>query len=112
MRDRDKIREKKKRKRARIRKEIDGLKVGGCSICGYSKCLTALCFHHVGGGKDKEISKIQSSLNMAIKEMNKCILVCSNCHAEIHMKEKLGEILTEKQSLRSPNIAQLSLWSQ
>lgn len=60
------------------------LKGGGCSICGYSKFLGALEFHHLDP-KQKEfrIAKIYSWAK-TFTELDKCILVCSNCHKEIH----------------------------
>ena len=55
--------------------------------CGYSKSLWALEFHHEDRkAKSFSISKgINSgkSLNKLLEEAKKCILVCSNCHAEI-----------------------------
>lgn len=59
----------------------------GCSICGYSKCMAALEFHHINPSeKSFAISKAHSgySLDEILKELEKCILVCSNCHKEIH----------------------------
>lgn len=59
---------------------------GKCSLCGYSKCLDALCFHHTENKLftlDK--SKLRSkSLKSLEEEINKCILLCSNCHMESH----------------------------
>lgn len=61
---------------------------GQCQICSYNKCMNALDFHHIDP-KEKEISfgKIRAnpiSINKFIEELKKCILVCSNCHREIH----------------------------
>jgi len=63
------------------------LKINGCSICGYNKCYKALDFHHVNP-KTKKFNITVTSLNSMglekiLKEINKCILVCSNCHDEI-----------------------------
>ena len=62
-------------------------KLGGkCMICGYNKCIDALEFHHKDQ-RSKEF-KLGSGNTMSWKdykrEINKCILVCSNCHKEIH----------------------------
>jgi rubrerythrin len=60
---------------------------GKCNICGYNKCNAALSFHHLDPfQKDFEISSISSpkKLEYLIEEVKKCILVCNNCHAEIH----------------------------
>lgn len=65
---------------------------GGCCVkCGYNKYQGALEFHHLDPKeKDFSISRVKSySFSNAIKiELDKCVLVCSNCHKEIH-----GEII-------------------
>lgn len=61
-----------------------------CCICGYNKCDAALEFHHRDPSKkDFIISDNNMSLNWPIiqQELDKCDLVCANCHREIHMKE-------------------------
>lgn len=63
---------------------------GKCSICGYSKCLAALHFHHKNS-KDKIniVSRLYNRKSEVInKEIEKCILICANCHAEIHFNMK------------------------
>ena len=59
---------------------------GKCSKCGYSKCLDALCFHHLSDKKfTLDIANLRSkNLQILNKEVNKCILLCSNCHMEDH----------------------------
>jgi len=62
-------------------------KGGKCYCCGYKKYLGALEFHHINPKhKDFVISRTSRvSFNDKIKkELDKCILVCSNCHKEIH----------------------------
>lgn len=64
-------------------------KLGGqCEICGYNKNLAVLNFHHKDPSK-KEIkldirSMSNNNLDVLTKEVEKCQLVCSNCHGEIH----------------------------
>ena len=61
-----------------------------CAICGYNKCNSALEFHHLDTSKkDFCISDRNLILdwNLIKEELDKCILVCSNCHREIHEKE-------------------------
>ena len=60
----------------------------GCSVCGYKKSLMALHFHHTGP-KKKEVSGMLAYSRKALKEeVRNCILVCSNCHCEIHEDEQ------------------------
>lgn len=62
-------------------------KGGCCERCGYSKCKRALEFHHVDPKeKDFEIGSKWCNKSWVVlkKELDKCILVCSNCHREIH----------------------------
>lgn len=58
---------------------------GQCIRCGYSKCLKALEFHHLDPSqKDFTISNDHFKLQEAVEESKKCILLCSNCHKELH----------------------------
>ena len=70
---------------------MDNLKINGCAICGYNRCNNALEFHH-GNPKDKKylISKERIQGKDLVDELNKCILLCANCHREIHNKERLN----------------------
>ena len=65
-------------------------KGGKCKICGYDKCYDALEFHHLEPNKkDFGISTEGHTRSWVSvkKELDKCILVCANCHREIHHKE-------------------------
>jgi predicted transcriptional regulator len=59
-----------------------------CQICGYDRCNDALEFHHV----DPEKKEIDPSKLRGLKwesqkiELDKCILLCANCHREVHGK--------------------------
>lgn len=71
------------RKRTKLR--LIEHKGGKCEICGYNKCPSALHFHHLNSDeKDFGISGKSLSLEKLKSEVDKCIMVCSNCHAEIH----------------------------
>lgn len=71
------------RKRKKI--ELVEYKGGECEICGYKKSFRALEFHHKDPSKkDFTISGKSWSFERLKIEVDKCILVCSNCHAEIH----------------------------
>ena len=76
-----------KNKRLKLKNELVKYKGGKCEICGYDKCISALEFHHLDPSEKKfGISKNISghSLEECKKEADKCILVCANCHREIH----------------------------
>lgn len=80
-----------------IRAKERALKYKGCKcqICGYDECTEALEFHHLNPQQK------QMNFNTAImgkykwdtikQELDKCILVCSNCHRELHYHEGLEE---------------------
>lgn len=59
---------------------------GKCCKCGYNKNTSALEFHHTNPEhKDFNISNTKTTnINKLRKEVEKCILVCANCHREIH----------------------------
>ena len=62
---------------------------GGCCRCGYNKCIDALDFHHINP-EEKEFSisnKGNKSIEDLMKEAEKCIILCSNCHREEHANE-------------------------
>ena len=60
----------------------------GCSVCRYKKSLGALHFHHMHS-KKFPLSQMHGYSRKSVKEeMRKCILVCANCHSEIHDRER------------------------
>lgn len=53
----------------------------GCADCGYNKDPVALDFDHINGGKVASPSQmIGGSLDRLIDELEKCEVVCANCH--------------------------------
>lgn len=61
-------------------------KGGKCCLCGYSKYTGALEFHHIDSSKKDP--KYQSfrfwDEEKVLGEIENCILLCSNCHREVH----------------------------
>ena len=59
---------------------------GKCKVCGYNNCDAALEFHHLNPNeKDPDYNNLRSAFTDKLKiELDKCILVCANCHREIH----------------------------
>ena len=59
---------------------------GGCALCGYSRSMAALQFHHLDAtAKEFQISQrgVTRSIAAARAEAAKCVLLCANCHAEV-----------------------------
>ncbi len=73
----------------------------GCALCGYNKCPNSLDFHHL---YDKKFSIENEGMYSYLtfgnkrveKELNKCILVCKNCHYEIHYLERKKFFVVKK----------------
>jgi len=62
---------------------------GKCQICGYDKYQGALHFHHIDPTQKQfaisEATARKKFTNEQINnEINKCALLCANCHAEVH----------------------------
>jgi hypothetical protein len=78
--------------RGRKRKlKLIELKGAACSNCGYSKNYSALEFHHINPNIKEFQLDLRSLSNrkweIILKEVEKCILICSNCHSELHNPE-------------------------
>lgn len=61
----------------------------GCSVCGYKNCAEALEWHHNNDDKSFDPStKLMSrgfiKYELYLKEIEKCELLCANCHREKH----------------------------
>jgi 5-methylcytosine-specific restriction endonuclease McrA len=59
---------------------------GRCRLCGYDRYAGALQFHHLDPGAKRfslSVRGLTRSLEKAREEASKCVLLCSNCHAEV-----------------------------
>jgi len=72
--------------RQRLKQRAIEAKGGCCQICGYARATRSLHFHHldpkqkdfgVGCGSAPSWAKVQ-------EELKKCVLLCANCHGEVH----------------------------
>lgn len=74
------------RRRRRLKELLVAEAGGRCCICGYDRHFGALEFHHVDPREKRfQISwnGVTQSLEILRREAKKCVLLCSNCHAEI-----------------------------
>ena len=73
--------------RRRLKQKAIDYKGGCCQVCEYNKCNSALEFHHLDPSQ-KDFHLGQSGHTRAWDrvriELDKCILLCSNCHKEVH----------------------------
>lgn len=90
---------------AKRRKKIREMAItylgGKCCLCGYDRCSAALDFHHIDEGTKKfglSQSGMTRSWDKTKRELKKCILVCANCHREVH-----AGILQPSEVIRSGN---------
>jgi hypothetical protein len=75
----------------RLKEKVNEYKLSkGCYLCGYKKYAGALDFHHVNNDKDGNIGNMirRRNYKKLWKEIDKCQVVCSNCHREIHHMNK------------------------
>lgn len=70
------------------RQSLIKLKGGCCEKCGYNRNQAALAFHHINPlTKSFQIDMRKcsnSSWETLVAESRKCLLLCLNCHAEVH----------------------------
>ena len=84
---------------ARNRTIINDLKKQGCCAkCGESR-FYLLDYHHIDPSqKDNTIARMMVHYNVdsTIQEIEKCVLLCSNCHREFHYLEKENNMTIEE----------------
>jgi hypothetical protein len=69
------------------KKELMKYKGSVCFFCGYNKYDGALEFHHINPGEKEfniNLGTLSKSWERCFAEVNKCILICANCHRELH----------------------------
>lgn len=80
----DKVKRWRKNCKARIITAFGGK----CCVCGYDKCQRSLALHHIDPNeKDFSFGQIRANpknWSNLVEELRKCVLVCHNCHCEIH----------------------------
>jgi transposase len=73
------------RRRRVVRDTLIAEAGGRCVICGYARCVAALHFHHLDPATKRFTIRDGNTpaLDRARVEAEKCVLLCSNCHAEV-----------------------------
>lgn len=90
----------------RRKKKAVEYKGGKCTRCGYSRSLAALEFHH----PDPEVKDhgfvsgrhVLRPWDKQRAELDKCVLLCANCHREVHeewMREQHAVLWEEVRKL-------------
>ena len=80
-------------------------KGGKCEICGYNKNIAALEFHHLDPSqKDFTISDTSRNKEKLKIELDKCILVCANCHRELHNPQSTFDNINKLIQLHKSNV--------
>ncbi len=82
---------------------------GKCERCGYNKNIAALDFHHINPDEKKfqiDIRKFSNTnLTDLENELNKCILLCANCHREEHNPtltiDTISELIKDSENKKS-----------
>lgn len=76
-----------KKRRHKIKDMALDYKGSKCQSCGYSRCKRALEFHHI----DEDLKEFGIGFQGETRswertkiELDKCVLLCANCHREVH----------------------------
>lgn len=112
--------ERVKRWRVRTKQRLVEAFEGKCGICGYDRCEDVFEFHHVDSStKDFGLGAVRGNIiswDRIVAEVRKCVMLCSNCHKELHssrsnttlpenitrFNEEYAFYKTEKEELLNP----------
>jgi 5-methylcytosine-specific restriction endonuclease McrA len=75
------------KRRKRLKKMVITYKGGKCLVCGYNKYAGAFDLHHIHSSKKEfglSARGLTRSWEKIKKEADKCVLLCANCHRELH----------------------------
>ena len=79
---------------------LDKTKEGkSCAKCGYNRCAEALEYHHTDpNSKIDTVARLatHSNIEAALAEIEKCSILCANCHREYHFLNRTTGITLEE----------------
>lgn len=98
----DNCAEKNKLRNKSRKKEAVKYKGGECMHCGYKKSIVAMDFHHIDPSqKDKNWYLLRvKSLERLKNELDKCDLLCKNCHFTVHHKRKKTNRVSKRREFK------------
>jgi len=85
----------------------------GCEECGYNECNASLDFHHVEkkifniGGITSKFMNVEKLTGIVENELNKCVVLCKNCHAKEHIDVDFYEKYKNDIIMQSKKIKEL-----
>lgn len=82
-------------RRLQLKKKCVTYLGGKCIKCGYCNCVDALDFHHKDPNTKSfsiadalhAVRGLSSKWEVLQPELDKCEILCRNCHAELHFEE-------------------------
>jgi hypothetical protein len=78
--------------RLQVRDEALAYKGGKCEHCGYDKYKGALEFHHKDPTQKDPQGLRKYNRTKLFAELDKCVLLCANCHREEHARLRIGSV--------------------
>lgn len=95
---------RQKYRQVKMKSKAIEYKGGKCEQCGYDKNKDVLEFHHKNP-QEKEFSisaKFNRSWESIKEELDKCVMLCANCHREIHSAEHRQTTVEEYEKWINP----------
>jgi hypothetical protein len=94
-------------RRKKVKEQAIKYKNSKCALCGYDRCIYSLEFHHI----DSDLKKFtiahaayQRKWSEVLDELDKCVLLCANCHREVEYGyREIPEDIIAQNTIRNLN---------